>query len=97
MQSIIEAAWNDRALLQDPEVKKTIREVVAQLDAGILRVAAPDPDGQWITYNWIKKAVILYFPIQEMQTIEAGPFERYFIVVFKWPGLNRLHFLNREI
>jgi 2,3,4,5-tetrahydropyridine-2,6-dicarboxylate N-succinyltransferase len=77
MQSTIEAAWNDRALLQQEEVRKTIREVVAQLDAGELRVAEPLPDGQWITHEWVKKAVILYFPIQEMQTIEVGPFEYY--------------------
>ena len=77
MQQIIEAAWNDRALLQQEDVKKTIREVVARLDAGELRVAEPTADGQWITHEWVKKAVILYFPIQEMQTIEVGPFEYY--------------------
>jgi len=75
LQSQIEAAWNDRSLLKDPAVQQNIREVIAQLDAGALRVAEPGPDGQWITHEWIKKAVILYFPIQEMQTIEVGPFE----------------------
>lgn len=77
MKNTIEAAWNDRALLQDPGVQKVIRDVVAQLDAGVLRVAEPDAEGAWITHDWIKKAVILYFPIQSMQTIEVGPFEFY--------------------
>lgn len=77
VKEIIESAWNDRALLQDEKVKAAIREVVAQLDAGLLRVAEPGSDGAWITHEWIKKAVILYFPIQQMQTIEVGPFEFY--------------------
>ncbi|MDX2133392.1 MAG: 2,3,4,5-tetrahydropyridine-2,6-dicarboxylate N-succinyltransferase [Saprospiraceae bacterium] len=77
MKNTIEAAWNDRALLQDPGVQTVIRDVVAQLDAGVLRVAEPDAEGAWITHDWIKKAVILYFPIQAMQTIEVGPFEFY--------------------
>ena len=75
MQEIIESAWNDRSLLQNWEVKKAVREVVAALDAGEVRVAEPMADGKWVTHEWIKKAVLLYFPIQEMQTIEVGPFE----------------------
>ncbi|MCC6411743.1 MAG: 2,3,4,5-tetrahydropyridine-2,6-dicarboxylate N-succinyltransferase [Saprospiraceae bacterium] len=75
MRDIIEAAWNDRSLLQSESTRKTIREVIAALDAGDLRVAEPGTDGNWITHEWVKKAVILYFPIQEMQTIEVGPFE----------------------
>jgi 2,3,4,5-tetrahydropyridine-2-carboxylate N-succinyltransferase len=75
MQKIIESAWDDRALLQNWEVKKAVREVIAALDEGELRVAEPLPDGTWLTHEWIKKAVLLYFPIQEMQTIEVGPFE----------------------
>jgi 2,3,4,5-tetrahydropyridine-2,6-dicarboxylate N-succinyltransferase len=75
MQSIIEAAWEDRAMLKSAETQKAIREVVEQLDQGLLRVAEPQPDGSWRTHDWVKKAVILYFPIQDMQTIEVGPFE----------------------
>jgi len=45
------------------------------LDAGTLRVAEPNADGSWTTHEWIKKAVLLYFPIQAMETIEVGPFE----------------------
>jgi 2,3,4,5-tetrahydropyridine-2,6-dicarboxylate N-succinyltransferase len=75
MKETIEAAWADRTLLQDPSVKAIVREVVEQLDKGYLRVAEPTADGTWITHDWVKKAVILYFPLQEMQTIEVGPFE----------------------
>lgn len=77
MKEIIESAWDDRSLLQQDEVRQAVREVVARLDAGELRVAEPQPDGSWKTHDWIKKAVLLYFPIQEMQTIEVGPFEYY--------------------
>ncbi len=74
MKSLIEKAWEDRVLLQDKHVKQAIRDVVAQLDAGQLRVAEPTIDG-WQVNEWIKKAVLMYFPIQEMKTIEVGPFE----------------------
>jgi 2,3,4,5-tetrahydropyridine-2-carboxylate N-succinyltransferase len=77
LQSIIESAWENRALLQDSAVQKAVREVVEQLDAGALRIAEPQADGSWKTHDWIKKAVILYFPIQQMETIEVGPFEYY--------------------
>lgn len=75
MQNIIEAAWADRSMLQSEEVKRAIRDVVAQLDAGEIRVAEPTESGDWLTHEWIKKAVLLYFPIQAMETIEVGPFE----------------------
>jgi 2,3,4,5-tetrahydropyridine-2,6-dicarboxylate N-succinyltransferase len=77
LKDIIEAAWQDRSLLQQDDVKTAIRAVIAQLDAGELRVAEPSAAGIWTTNEWVKKAVILYFPIQEMQTIEVGPFEFY--------------------
>ena len=75
MQNIIEAAWADRSLLQSEEVKRAVRDVVAQLDAGEIRVAEQTGNGDWLTHEWIKKAVLLYFPIQAMETIEVGPFE----------------------
>jgi 2,3,4,5-tetrahydropyridine-2-carboxylate N-succinyltransferase len=74
-QPLIEAAWNDRTLLSDPAVQEAIREVIDLLDQGDLRVATPNTDGTWTTHEWIKKAVLLYFPIQQMETIEVGPFE----------------------
>lgn len=74
LQPTIEAAWLDRELLQTVETRTRIEEVIALLDAGILRVAEPTEEG-WKVNEWIKKAVILYFPIKTMETIEVGPFE----------------------
>ena len=74
MKEIIEKAWEDRNLLNDPEVQSTIRVVIEELDKGRLRVAEPGTNG-WTVNEWVKKAVILYFPIQKMQKIEVGPFE----------------------
>ncbi|TAJ14663.1 2,3,4,5-tetrahydropyridine-2,6-dicarboxylate N-succinyltransferase [Marinilabiliaceae bacterium JC017] len=70
----IESAWNDRSLLEKPETVEAIRTVIEQLDKGQIRVAEPVEDG-WQVNEWVKKAVILYFPLQKMETIEVGPFE----------------------
>lgn len=70
----VEKIWDDRSLLQDPAQQAIIRTVIAELDKGALRVAEPVSSG-WQVNEWIKKAVILYFPIQQMETIEVGPFE----------------------
>lgn len=74
LQQQVEKAWNDRTLLQSKDTQNAIREVVEQLDKGLLRVAQPIENG-WQVNEWIKKAVIMYFPIQQMETIEVGPFE----------------------
>ncbi len=74
LQGIIERAWADRELLKSEEIKAAVRLVVEKLDKGQLRVAEPQGDS-WKVNEWIKKAVILYFPIQQMETIEVGPFE----------------------
>ena len=71
---IIEAAWDNRALLQEEETQNAIRSIIDQLDQGTLRVATPTDNG-WEVNEWVKKAVVLYFPIQKMETIEAGPLE----------------------
>ena len=74
MQKIIEYAWENRSLLEKSKTQDTIRRVINQLDKGKLRVAEPSAEG-WKVNEWIKKAVILYFPIQKMKTLEAGPLE----------------------
>ncbi len=74
IQERIEKAWDNRELLKETETQNTIREVVDLLDNGELRVAEPTSDG-WQVNEWIKKAVVLYFPIQKMETLEAGIFE----------------------
>jgi 2,3,4,5-tetrahydropyridine-2,6-dicarboxylate N-succinyltransferase len=75
MRAIIEKAWENRELLKELQTQAAIREVIEQLDAGKLRVAEPLENGEWQVNDWLKKAVILYFPIQQMETIEVGPFE----------------------
>ena len=74
LQSIIEKAWENREILKDGEVQDAIRKVVDLLDDGSLRVAQPIEDG-WQVNEWVKKAVVMYFPIQQMETMEVGIFE----------------------
>jgi len=74
LQEIIENAWNDRSLLKDAKTIKGIRTVIDLLDAGTLRVAEPIKES-WQVNEWVKKAVVLYFPIQKMQVLETGIFE----------------------
>ncbi len=74
IKKLIEAAWENRELLKDKITQDTIREVINLLDSGILRVAEPI-EGGWQVNEWIKKAVVLYFPIQKMETMEVGIFE----------------------
>lgn len=74
MQKIIESCWENRALLKEEATQNAICHVVEQLDKGKLRVAEPSGSG-WKVNEWVKKAVILYFPIRKMQTMNAGPME----------------------
>ena len=74
LQATIEQAWENRALLQEETTQKAIREVIELLDSGKLRVAEPVENG-WQVNEWVKKAVVMYFPIQKMETWESGIFE----------------------
>lgn len=76
LKQLIEDAWDNRTLLSDPIITKAIREVIDLLDNGKIRVAEPIANG-WQVNEWIKKAVILFFPIQKMEVMEAGIFEYY--------------------
>jgi 2,3,4,5-tetrahydropyridine-2-carboxylate N-succinyltransferase len=76
MREIIEKAWENRELLSNSDVQAAIRLVIDNLDKGIFRVAEPK-GSEWIVNEWIKKAVILYFPIQKMELIEVSPFTFY--------------------
>lgn len=75
LQSTIEATWEDRALLKEKANQEAVKEVLELLDKGKLRVAQPTDDGDWQVNDWVKKAVVLYFPLAQMKTIEVGPFE----------------------
>ncbi len=86
-QALIEEAWSERSLLQEPLYRQAIEECLADLDTGRLRVAEPPADAEtrgepggevphsWRVQDWVKKAVLLYFPIRGMETLEAGPLE----------------------
>ncbi|HET8859060.1 2,3,4,5-tetrahydropyridine-2,6-dicarboxylate N-succinyltransferase [Marivirga sp.] len=74
-KEFIEKAWDNRELLKDKDTQIAVKTVVEELDHGKIRVAEPDGEGNWKVNEWIKKAVILYFPLQKMQTINVGPFE----------------------
>jgi len=74
--SAINTAWTDRKLLNDTEIINSIKNVIELLDKGKVRIAEPTENG-WKVNGWIKKAVILYFPIQKMEITEIGPFEFY--------------------
>lgn len=74
LKPLIEAVWSNRELLKEAATVAAIGEVVRMLDEGLLRVAEPTAQG-WITHEWVKKAVIMYFPICKMETLEVGPFE----------------------
>lgn len=76
LQEIIENAWENRELLKNSNTIEAIEEVIEQLDKGLLRVA--EPAGEiWKVNDWVKKAVILYFPTRKMETLHAGPMEFY--------------------
>ncbi|MCX6191656.1 MAG: 2,3,4,5-tetrahydropyridine-2,6-dicarboxylate N-succinyltransferase [Flavobacteriia bacterium] len=77
MKQLIEAAWEDRSLLQDSKTTQAIEAVIGDLDKGLLRVAEPNADGTWTVNDWVKKAVVLYFPMRQMEVFEAGPLEFY--------------------
>jgi 2,3,4,5-tetrahydropyridine-2,6-dicarboxylate N-succinyltransferase len=75
MKDVIEKAWKNRSLLSEKETIDAIEFVIEEIDKGRIRVAEPTENGEWIVNEWVKKAVILYFPIRQMETIEVGPFE----------------------
>ncbi len=74
VKTIIENAWNNRELLNKKETVAAVEWVIEELDKGRLRTAEPVANG-WQVNNWVKKAVILYFPIRKMETTEVGMFE----------------------
>ncbi len=71
---IIDAAWDDRTLLSQPDTIDAIEKVVKLVDEGELRVAEP-VNGNWIVNQWIKKAIVMYFIIKKMEVHEVGMFE----------------------
>ncbi|MFR9524347.1 MAG: 2,3,4,5-tetrahydropyridine-2,6-dicarboxylate N-succinyltransferase [Rikenellaceae bacterium] len=79
LEEIVEKAWSDRELLKEESVKETIRQVVELVDKGALRCAEPIDveNSKWKVNEWVKKAIIMYFPIQTMRTMQSGELEFY--------------------
>lgn len=73
---LIEEAFENREMLNDKNVIQAIRDMVEALDRGTVRVAEPTAEG-WKVNETAKKAVLLYFPVCQMETIELSPFEYY--------------------
>ncbi len=76
LQEKIEAVYNNRELLKDDTYPTAIRAVIEEVDKGRLRVAQPGANG-WEVQEWVKKAILLYFGVQPMQTWDVAPFEFY--------------------
>jgi 2,3,4,5-tetrahydropyridine-2-carboxylate N-succinyltransferase len=79
-QALVEAAFAERLLLNEPAHAAAVERTLAKLDGGELRVASPPPEGadegaEWTTHAWIKQAILLYFALRRMETHSVGPFE----------------------
>ncbi len=76
LKNLIVEAWENRELLKEKKYQDAVRETIDMLDKGKVRVAEKK-DGDWVVNEWVKQAILLYFPIQEMKVMEVGPFEYY--------------------
>ena len=74
VQQQIQAAWSDRSLLQQTQYSDAVKAVIEAVDKGKLRVAEP-AEGGWKVNEWVKQAILMYFTIQPMETMELPPFE----------------------
>ena len=78
-RDIVEQAWENREMLKEESVKDAIRRIVEAVDKGVVRCAEPIDveNSKWQVNEWVKKAIIMYFPIQTMRTMTAGELEWY--------------------
>ncbi len=76
IKKLISEVWENRELLKEKKFQDAVRETIDMLDKGKIRVAEKI-DGKWIVNEWVKQAILLYFPIQEMKVMELSPFEYY--------------------
>ncbi|WP_293661314.1 2,3,4,5-tetrahydropyridine-2,6-dicarboxylate N-succinyltransferase [Rhodoferax sp. OV413] len=92
LQTVIEAAWEDRANISvasaPAEVREAVEHVLNELDAGRLRVATREGVGQWTTHQWIKKAVLLSFRLKDNEIIQSGDLGFYDKVATKFAGMS---------
>jgi 2,3,4,5-tetrahydropyridine-2-carboxylate N-succinyltransferase len=92
LQDIIDLAWEDRANISvktaSNEVKEAVEQVISQLNSGQLRVATRTAVGQWLTHQWIKKAVLLSFRLKDNEIIKAGELGFYDKVATKFAHMD---------
>ncbi|MCV2422926.1 2,3,4,5-tetrahydropyridine-2,6-dicarboxylate N-succinyltransferase [Paucibacter sp. DJ2R-2] len=91
LQSTIELAWDNRANItaaNAPEVREAVEHVLADLDAGRLRVAERQAVGQWTVHQWVKKAVLLSFRLNDNRLMGAGDMTFFDKVPTKFGGLS---------
>src|SRR5215471_342135 len=88
LEKIIGDAWENRANINNanasPELLEAVEHVIAQLDAGRLRVATRDGVGRWTTHQWIKKAVLLSFRLSDNAIMKSGDLAFYDKVATKF-------------
>jgi len=92
LESTINQAWEDRAQLSpttaSKEVLQAVEHVINELNTGRLRVSTKQAVGQWVTHQWIKKAVLLSFRLHDNEMIHAGQLGFYDKVKTKFSNLN---------
>ena len=92
LQTIVDAAWEDRANLSAASAPQSVRDAVehtiTQLNNGSLRVASRQGVGQWTTHQWIKKAVLLSFRLRDNNVMKAGELGFYDKVQTKFSHLD---------
>jgi len=76
LKKLVTQAWENRELLKEKKYQEAVRETIDLLDKGKVRVAEKI-NGEWIVNEWTKQAILMYFPIQDMEVMEVGPFEYY--------------------
>ncbi|MCS6895913.1 MAG: 2,3,4,5-tetrahydropyridine-2,6-dicarboxylate N-succinyltransferase [Bacteroidia bacterium] len=76
-RSLIEAAWQEPALLSQAAYQQAVEAVIGELDAGRLRCATPKGDGSWEVHAWVKAAILLYFRLRKVEPISAGDISFY--------------------
>ena len=74
LKPLIEAAWENRDLLDQEQYANAVKTVIAKLDSGEIRVCEPVGD-EWVTHAWVKQGVLMYFVVAQMQVMEMGPYE----------------------
>ena len=86
MKELIDIVWKNRDLLKEKKYSDAVKSTLEKLNKGEIKVAEKI-DSKWIVNEWVKKAVILFFPLMEMKTIELGPFEFHDKIKLDYPNL----------